>query len=88
MSTDVNLSTLIVFVAYLVAVLAIGVWAYRRNNTMGDFAIGGRTLGTFVTAVSAKATDSSQWVFFGLPGAFYISGMRNLWMIAGLTLVA
>ena len=85
MSTDVNPSTVIVFVVYLAAVLAIGIWAYKRNNTMGDFAIGGRTLGTFVTAVSAKATDSSQWVFFGLPGAFYISGMRNVWMIIGLT---
>lgn len=85
MSTDVNPSTVIVFVVYLAAVLAIGIWAYKRNNTMGDFAIGGRTLGTFVTAVSAKATDSSQWVFFGLPGAFYVSGMRNVWMIIGLT---
>ncbi|GAB3460347.1 sodium/proline symporter PutP [Streptomonospora sediminis] len=53
---------------------------------MSDFAIGGRRLGTFVTAVSAKASDSSQWVFIGLPGAFYVSGMSNVWMILGLTL--
>lgn len=86
MSTEFNLSTLVVFLIYLVAVLVIGIWAYRRNKTMGDFAIGGRTLGTFVTAVSAKATDSSQWVFFGLPGAFYISGMRNIWLVIGLTI--
>ncbi|MGI6879815.1 sodium/proline symporter [Microbacterium sp. gxy059] len=86
MPTNADLSTVIVFVLYLVAVLAIGIWAYRKNNDMGDFAIGGRRLGTFVTTLSAKATDSSQWVFFGLPGAFYISGMRNIWLIIGLTI--
>ncbi|WP_413317789.1 sodium/proline symporter [Agrococcus sp. 1P02AA] len=86
MSNTADPSTMVVFVVYLIAVLAIGIWAYRKNNDIGDFAIGGRRLGTFVTTVSAKATDSSQWVFFGLPGAFYISGMSNIWLILGLTL--
>lgn len=81
-----DLSTIIVFIVYLVAVLAIGIWAYKQNTDMGDFAIGGRRLGTFITTISAKATDSSQWVFFGLPGAFYISGMSNVWLIIGLTI--
>lgn len=81
-----NTSTVLVFIVYLLAVLLIGIWAYRKNTDMGDFAIGGRRLGTFVTTLSAKATDSSQWVFFGLPGAFYVSGMGNIWLIIGLTL--
>lgn len=78
--------TVLVFILYLAVVLVIGLWAYRLNTEMSDFAIGGRRLGTVATAVSAKATDSSQWVFFGLPGAFYVSGMGNVWMIIGLTL--
>ncbi|WP_193072466.1 sodium/proline symporter [Brevibacterium sp. FME37] len=86
MKTTGDTSTIIVFLVYLIAVLAIGIWAYKKNTDMGDFAIGGRRLGTFVTTLSAKATDSSQWVFFGLPGAFYISGMNNVWLIIGLTL--
>lgn len=86
MSTTADPSTIVVFLLYLGVVLAIGIWAYRRNTEMSDFAIGGRRLGTFVTAVSAKATDSSQWVFFGLPGAFYIGGMSNIWLILGLTI--
>ena len=80
-----NTSTIVVFIVYLAAVLLIGIWAYRKNTDMGDFAIGGRRLGTLVTTLSAKATDSSQWVFFGLPGAFYVSGMSNIWLILGLT---
>ncbi|WP_026818999.1 sodium/proline symporter [Arthrobacter castelli] len=86
MPSTADPSTIIVFLVYLLAVLAIGIWAYRKNTGMSDFAIGGRRLGTFVTAVSAKATDSSQWVFFGLPGAFYVSGMSNIWLILGLTI--
>jgi sodium/proline symporter len=81
-----NTSTVLIFIVYLLAVLLIGIWAYKKNTDMGDFAIGGRRLGTFVTTLSAKATDSSQWVFFGLPGAFYVSGMGNIWLIIGLTL--
>ncbi|WP_129659657.1 sodium/proline symporter [Rothia halotolerans] len=86
MTTSTDPSTIVIFVLYIVLILGIGVWAYRKNTGMSDFAIGGRRLGTFVTTVSAKATDSSQWVFFGLPGAFYVSGVVNAWMVIGLTL--
>ncbi|GAA1182618.1 sodium/proline symporter [Nesterenkonia xinjiangensis] len=86
MSGNTEAPTVLAFTLYFVVVLIIGVWAYRKNSEMSDFAIGGRRLGTFVTAVSAKASDSSQWVFLGLPGAFYVSGMSNIWMILGLTL--
>ncbi len=81
-----NTSSLIAFGAYLVVMVAIGLWFYRQNNEMSDFALGGRRLGTFVATISAKATDSSSWVFLGLPGAFYVSGMTNVWMIVGLTI--
>lgn len=78
-------SATITFGIYFVVTLAMGIWCYRNNSEMSDFAIGGRRLGTFVATISAKATDSSSWVFLGLPGAFYVSGMANVWMILGLT---
>lgn len=86
MSNSPDPITVTIFLVYLVIVLIIGLWTYRLNSGMADFAIGGRRLGTVITAVSAKAADSSSWVFFGLPGAFYVSGMSNVWMIIGLTL--
>jgi sodium/proline symporter len=85
-SGGADTSTVIAFIIYFAVVLGIAIWSYRKNSAMRDFAIGGRRLGTFVTAVSAKASDSSQWVFLGLPGAFYVSGLSNLWMVFGLTL--
>lgn len=85
MSENAETSTVVAFAIYFVVVLIIGIWSYRKNAEMSDFAIGGRRLGTFVATVSAKASDSSQWVFLGLPGAFYVSGMSNIWMVLGLT---
>lgn len=79
-------SSVITFSVYLVVMLAMGAWFARKNTELSDFAIGGRRLGTFVATVSAKATDSSSWVFLGLPGAFYVSGMANIWTSVGLTI--
>jgi sodium/proline symporter len=78
-------ASVVAFVLYLVVMLGMGLWFMRQNDDVGDFAIGGRRLGTFAATISAKATDSSSWVFLGLPGAFYVSGMQNVWMIIGLT---
>ncbi|WP_166844289.1 sodium/proline symporter [Isoptericola sp. BMS4] len=78
-------ASVVAFVLYLAVMLGMGLWFMRRNDDVGDFAIGGRRLGTFAATLSAKATDSSSWVFLGLPGAFYVSGMQNVWMIIGLT---
>lgn len=82
---DTTQAAAVTFGIYFVVMLAMGIWFYRNNSEMSDFAIGGRRLGTFVATISAKATDSSSWVFLGLPGAFYVSGMTNVWMILGLT---
>lgn len=83
--SDNTTASVMTFVLYMIVMLAMGVWFMRQNNDIADFAIGGRRLGTFVATMSAKATDSSSWVFVGLPGAFYVSGMQNAWMIVGLT---
>lgn len=79
-------ASVVTFSIYLIVMVAMGAWFYRQNNEMSDFALGGRRLGTFVATISAKASDSSSWVFLGLPGAFYVSGMANLWLILGLTI--
>lgn len=64
--------------------LVLGFVAYRRTNTLGDFILGGRQLGSFVTAFSAQATDMSGWLLMGLPGLAYLSGFDAVWMALGL----
>ena len=51
---------------YLIAMLGVGVWFSKRNNSVDDFYLGGRKLGPFVTAMSAEASDMSSWLLMGL----------------------
>jgi len=71
-------------VVYMTICLLLGVLAYRRTATLGDFILGGRKLGSWVTALSAQASDMSGWLLMGLPGLAYVAGFDSVWLIAGL----
>ena len=75
--------TLITFLFYIVAMIVIGLMAYRATANFSDYILGGRRLGSFVTALSAGASDMSGWLLMGLPGAIYLSGRRQLWQFPG-----
>lgn len=81
---SISLPTLITFIAYLVAMLAIGAIAYRLTNNLSDYILGGRRLGAAVTALSAGASDMSAWLLLGLPGAIYLGGFSEGWIALGL----
>ncbi|PWG63850.1 sodium/proline symporter PutP [Sediminicurvatus halobius] len=80
--------TLVTFIVYLVAMLAIGVIFYRLTNNLSDYVLGGRQLGPGVAALSAGASDMSGWLLLGLPGAVYAGGMNQAWIAIGLTIGA
>ena len=75
---------IITFVAYLVFLLGIGVYFWRKNRSVEDYLLGGRGMGAWVTALSAQASDMSGWLLMGLPGAIYVSGLANAWIAIGL----
>lgn len=83
-----NGPTIATFVLYLVAMLGIGVVAYRATSDLSDYVLGGRSLGPGVGALSAGASDMSGWLLLGLPGAIYASGMNQIWIGIGLTIGA
>ena len=72
-------------IIYFVAMIVIGLWAYQRTDDMDDYMLAGRNLGPLSTALSAGASDMSGWLLMGLPGAFYLSGMSEMWLPIGLT---
>lgn len=76
--------TLITFVIYILAMVLIGFAAYRATKDFSDYILGGRSLGSFVTALSAGASDMSGWLLMGLPGAIYVSGLSESWIAIGL----
>lgn len=76
--------TLITFMFYIVAMIVIGLLAYRATQDFSDYILGGRRLGSFVTALSAGASDMSGWLLMGLPGAIYLFGLSKMWIAIGL----
>ena len=79
-----NDPTAIMFAIYLVAMLGIGALGYLGTKNLSDYILGGRSLGSFVTALSAGASDMSGWLLMGLPGAVYVSGLSEAWIAIGL----
>ncbi|MDG2939334.1 sodium/proline symporter PutP [Bisgaard Taxon 10/6] len=76
------------FGLYLVIILGIGIYAYRSTQNFDDYILGGRKMGSFVTAMSAGASDMSGWLLMGLPGAIFLSGLSEAWIAVGLTVGA
>jgi sodium/proline symporter len=83
-----NDPTILSFVFYLVVIVAIGGIAWRKTHTLSDFVLGGRRLGGVVTALSAGASGMSGWLLLGLPGAFYLLGLNQIWIAIGLSVGA
>ncbi|AYC33902.1 sodium/proline symporter PutP [Pseudomonas cavernae] len=75
---------LITFVVYIAAMVLIGLYAYLRTKNLSDYILGGRSLGAFVTALSAGASDMSGWLLMGLPGAIFLAGISESWIAIGL----
>lgn len=74
------------FVAYLLFMLLIGVYFYRKTKKLSDYILGGRGLGAWVTSLSAQASDMSGWLLLGLPGYAYLSGLEAIWIAVGLAI--
>lgn len=78
----------ITFFIYIIAMIGIGFYAYSSTQNLSDYILGGRRLGSVVTALSAGASDMSGWLLMGLPGAILISGISGSWIAIGLTVGA
>lgn len=76
---------MLTIVVYLVGMLFVGIYYTKKNNSVSDFYLGGRTLGPLVTAMSAEASDMSGYLLMGLPGLAYLSGAADVgWTVIGL----
>ena len=86
-----NSSTIQIMVAmfiYMAIVIVIGVvFAKKANTNSENYFLGGRSLGPWVTAMSAEASDMSGWLLMGLPGVAYWCGLADAaWTAIGLAI--
>ncbi len=83
-----TLQIIIAMVIYMAAVILIGVlFAKKANKSSENYFLGGRSLGPWVTAMSAEASDMSGWLLMGLPGVAYWCGLADAaWTAIGLAI--
>lgn len=81
-----SIQIMITMAVYMLAVIGIGIaFARRANKNSEAYFLGGRTLGPWVTAMSAEASDMSGWLLMGLPGVAYWCGIADAaWTAIGL----
>ena len=76
----------VVLVAYMLAVVAIGVRSYRLTRTEADFLVAGRSIGPWVGGAVLAATQISAGTFVGTLGRHYSTGVSWAWVWPGLWL--
>ncbi len=86
--TSEQIQILIAMVIYMGLVIFIGVYYSKKANATSDnYFLGGRSLGPWVTAMSAEASDMSGWLLMGLPGVAYWCGLADaFWTAIGLAI--
>ncbi len=83
-----TIQILVAMIIYMTVVIVIGlVYAKRANKSSENYFLGGRSLGPWVTAMSAEASDMSGWLLMGLPGVAYWCGLADAaWTAIGLAI--
>ena len=81
-----NLDNVLVSLAmlcYMAAIIGIGLYyAKKAHRSTDHYFLGGRSLGPYVTAMSAEAYDMSGWLLMGLPGVAYFTGITDAFWTA------
>ncbi len=75
-------------VIYVAVMLGIGYWCMRRTQSVGDFFLGGRTLGPWMSAFAYGTTYFSAVLFIGYAGKLgWGFGIHTMWIVIGNTLI-
>jgi len=84
--TGEQIQILVAMCLYLVVVVVVGFFYMKKANENSEqFFLGGRTLGPWIAAMSAEASDMSGWLLMGLPGVAYFFGLSDaIWTAIGL----
>ena len=79
---------LLALIIYFIAMLGIGVAFFFKSKALSDkdYFLGGRSMGPWVTAMSAQASDMSAWLLMGLPGSILAFGLGQAWIGIGLAI--
>jgi len=77
------ISKLVVLVVYFGVLLGIGYFASKKVSSLSDYYVGGKRLGYWIAALSARSTGESGWLLIGVTGMGAIMGVSALWIVVG-----
>ena len=72
-----------VLAVYVGILFLIGIFASRRIKSMSDYYVGGKKMGFWAVAFSARATGESGWLLIGLTGMGAMAGYSAYWVVIG-----
>jgi sodium/proline symporter len=68
---------------YVLILFLIGYVASKRIKNISDFYVGGKKIGYWAVAFSARATGESGWILIGLTGMGALAGLSAFWVVVG-----
>jgi SSS family solute:Na+ symporter len=75
---------IVLLVLFFGLVTGIGIWGVRRTKTLGDFFLGGRSMGPWVSAFAYGTSYFSAVMVIGFAGTQgWLFGINVLWIAAG-----
>jgi sodium/proline symporter len=72
-----------VLALYVGILFLIGILASRQIKGMSDYYVGGKNMGFWAVAFSARATGESGWLLIGLTGMGAMAGYSGYWVVVG-----
>ena len=76
------------FLAYLIALFTIGIYASKFSSKgISEYFIGGRQLNKYVVAISAVVSGRSAWLLLGFSAMAYNIGIAAFWAAIGYILI-
>ncbi len=82
------MSSIIILGIYLALMVAIGIYSWKKTKSVTDFVLGGRNVGSWLTAFAYGTTYFSAVVFIGYAGQFgWGYGLSATWIGIGNALV-
>ncbi|HAY89634.1 MAG TPA: sodium:proline symporter [Bacteroidetes bacterium] len=77
------LTKIIALSLYVLVLFLIGIVASKRVKNISDYYVGGKKIGYWAVAFSARATGESGWLLIGLTGMGALAGLSAYWVVLG-----
>lgn len=72
---------ILIFLVYMVVMLGVGFFFMKKNKSVEDYYVGGRSMGSWHVGLSVVATDVGGGFSIGLGGLGFTMGLSGSWML-------